>query len=375
MGKLISLDRDCNIKLKSDIEKYITPDFIYIPITNLRLNIKLGQYINKETKICDDSYAPVSGTLKGLKECFLSDGKRVKCLAIENDLIEKTQKPISSRKNISNLSQKDFLNLIENNDLREKFNKPFSLILVSGIDDEVYVENATFIQKKFTKEVLEMLETLQMIFKVKVYISVKNTNTEVINAYENYWGIYDDIELKLVDDLYLIGKEQFLASNLNISDDYLYLTINDIYNLWINIKKNHKITEKIITLSGNALNNPQVVLIKLGTSISWIIDNICQFNGEYDIYLNGIMQGKKLESYKNYIVDEKLDSILFMKKENIKPKNCINCGACLDICPINSNPVEAYLHHKKIKCINCGLCTYICPAYINLRKYIREDEE
>ena len=83
------------------------------------------------------------------------------------------------------------------------------------------------------------------------------------------------------------------------------------------------------------------------------------------------MSGKEID-INNLIITSDLTSILVIKKETIekahrKEGKCLNCGACIDICPVGINPLllKEKNYKEKNKCLKCGLCSYICPVYIN----------
>lgn len=70
---------------------------------------------------------------------------------------------------------------------------------------------------------------------------------------------------------------------------------------------------------------------------------------------------------------EKLPSIIHSSpnnavNESIDMKNCMGCGACFNICPVNAIdliPDEYGYYKAKLdieKCINCGKCSSVCPA-------------
>jgi electron transport complex protein RnfC len=218
-----------------------------------------------------------------------------------------------------------------------------------------------------------MIDALLTVFLgSEAIIALKNTDGENIESYNNYLGTYKNISLKLVDDLYLIGKEEFLIDYLHIKEDYLYLTASDIYELYSYIKKRKPLVEKYITITGNAISNPQVFNVKLGTKvIDLLLSNYESTILENDLYVNGLMQGDNMD-VKDLIITEEFEGIVIMKKKEKQEYSCIKCGKCINICPISSNPMLAYKDKKNVPCLNCGLCTYICPSYINLRKYLRE---
>ena len=61
---------------------------------------------------------------------------------------------------------------------------------------------------------------------------------------------------------------------------------------------------------------------------------------------------------------------------------CINCGNCVDVCPVRLLPQELYRAARGdnllatqelhiFDCIECGCCSYVCPSNIPLVHYYR----
>lgn len=372
--KLVKLDKDYSIKLKSQVTPYLNPDYIYIPINDNKITFKKNDEVRKGSLIFDNIYSPVSGHIIGIKECITCDGVLNKCLVIANDFQEQLINRVATRRKINNLSLNDIIDDVNSEIARKLKQNNIEQIIISGIDDEPYIANEIFIQKENTKIILETIDALVNFFgNCKTSIVIKNVDGENIEAYSNFLGTYKNIELKLVDDLYLLGEEKNLIEKLNIKGNYLYLNASEVYELYSNIKKRKPLVEKYVTITGNGISDPQVFEVKYGTKVSDLINSFYDINfDDFDIYVNGLMRGKKVDINK-LIVTKDFDGLIIMKKDNIEEKSCIKCGKCIDICPINSNPLLAYKKDEKVVCINCGLCTYICPSYINLRKYLNGD--
>ena len=67
-------------------------------------------------------------------------------------------------------------------------------------------------------------------------------------------------------------------------------------------------------------------------------------------------------------------------KDTTEPNECIKCGRCVDVCPMELKPLyfaklvgdAAALKEKNIMdCMECRCCEYICPSKIRLVSYIK----
>ena len=136
-------------------------------------------------------------------------------------------------------------------------------------------------------------------------------------------------------------------------------------------------TERLVTVVGNAIDKSFVVNVKIGTSLSDIIKNCCNIvNDDYYVIVNGLIAGKTLSTLNNVITTE-TRSIFLNTKDTQKEKKCINCGLCNSKCPVGLNPKYLKDHKRadRSKCIHCGLCTYICPSKINFKPYLGGNDE
>lgn len=132
-----------------------------------------------------------------------------------------------------------------------------------------------------------------------------------------------------------------------------------------------------MTISGNAIETPVVVNVKIGTSLADLIKNCCNIiNKNYYVVVNGLISGKTLKSLNN-VITEDTRSIFLNTIDKSTEKKCINCGLCNKKCPVGLNP-KYIKEHKNVdysKCIKCGLCSYICPSKINFKPYLGGHDE
>lgn len=367
---LITLNKEYSLLLKDTVTEYLNPNYIYLPVNDDKLLINPKDYIYKGKEILKNKYSPISGRIVGLKN--LTDDK---FLVVENDFKEKLENKVSLRKNLNKLNKEQLLELVKNFDLKlyEKLNCNFSKIIINCIEEQLYVGNYMFLVKEYSNELLEILNNISNILELKeITIIVKDTDYNIIDYLNNIVGIYPNINIKFLPNKYLISEKSILCKYLNINEHFIYLNIMELYNLYNFLKRKRIVEDKFLTITGNAIENPQVFKCKMYTKLDDIITNFIKFKSEnYVIIVNNLLSNHFCDA-KELIVTDDIDSIFIMKKREYKEKKCILCGKCNDICPVKIK-VSNLINGKKCDyedCIKCGLCNYICPSYININKYL-----
>ena len=367
---LITLNKEYSLLLKDTVTEYLNPNYIYLPVNDDKLLINPKDYIYKGKEILKNKYSPISGRIVGLKN--LTDDK---FLVVENDFKEKLENKVSLRKNLNKLSKDELLELVKNFDLKlyEKLNCNFSKIIINCIEEQLYVGNYMFLVKEYSNELLEILNNISNILELKeITIIVKDTDYNIIDYLNNIVGIYPNINIKFLPNKYLISEKSILCKYLNINEHFIYLNITELYNLYNFLKRKRIVEDKFLTITGNAIENPQVFKCKMYTKLDDIITNFIKFKSEnYVIIVNNLLSNHFCDA-KELIVTDDIDSIFIMKKREYKEKKCILCGKCNDICPVKIK-VSNLINGKNCDyedCIKCGLCNYICPSYININKYL-----
>lgn len=384
MEKLIELNIDTSIRLSNKILNIKKSEYIYIPIlpnskvlVSKNNKVKIGMpLINSKDGIIT---SPISGDIIDIKRISTINGD-MDAIEIRNNFIEEASKDSKVKKNILNIK-------------KEVLDKALALfkvnltnkteIVLNCIDDEPYTLTESFYLFTEYSNFLEVLDKLSEIYGLYISIAVKSSNSFSINELMNYLGMYPNIKLKIIPNLYLLGKKPILLSYLGLEEtDTEVIKASEFYHLSNFLKKGRLKTDKLITIIGNNIETPYMVRTKIGTPLKDILKKFPEKDND-SIYIgNGLMSGCEINP-NNLIVTEDLTSILIMKKETIEKANkkegkCLNCGACINICPVGLNPLllkneRYYLKHKD-KCLNCGLCSYICPVYINFNSSNRKGE-
>lgn len=374
MKKLITLDKNVNISQNIIIKDFFDPNYIYIPVENDILideddhSVLINQEIYKNH---DKNYnASISGEIKELVE-KQKDGKSIDCLKIKNDYKEKKQK--TKKESIKDLDKNVLHSLI--NKYNYSSSNPKNLI-INCIVDEPFVFNEHTYLEKYSEQILETADLISQKFNVaNVFVVVKNIDSKNINSFLSIMGSFISFKLILLEDKYLIGNQYFLLKHLNLENtNTIILKPSEIYSLYNRIYYKKNLVTKNITIAGNVLKNTFVINCKLYVSLLEILEycNIKIPNNTM-IIKNSLMAGKNVSL--DEIIDENTEAYFLMENSHNLQSECLKCGKCYEICPLNINPKYSYDEKKPNKhCIECGLCNYICPANINLLEFLKGDK-
>lgn len=369
---LIKVKKNKKLEVSKNVYNYLNPDFIYLPYyENYHIDVKNNEEVLKDSTILNNDnkyiYSPVSGTVLGMTQMMVQ-GQKMPVVVIENDFKEKVKKIKGVKKYLNDYTKKELIELIKLFKVYDGF-LIGKVMIINGIDYEIYEKNRSMIIKKYLNEVLETIDALYSILECqKCFLAIKNNDSDNVENLIHHIGTYPNIELEMLPDLYPLGHKEILLSELGSSDDIeniIYFTIEDIYNIYNVLKRKKPVTEKLITVSGDMIETPKIINVKLGTCLRDIIFNNFKLKGEdYKIIINGLLSGYEVDTL-DFIITPDIRSI-FLNTLNIKTeKRCINCGMCHTKCPVGCDPRTGY---NKAKCIGCGVCTYICPSNTNFKK-------
>lgn len=378
MKKLLTIAKDSRIKVFSQITDYLLPIEVDIPINeNAKMLISNKNVMKGEALFSIDNkvfYSPISGKIikiEKLHDAFKNENLYLK---IKNDFQENDN--YSGTKEFTTVTiRTDFPKKIKEcpNFNWEQFQNKKELV-INGIEDEPYIANKPFLHKIYTSEIFQMLDLLRETFKLdKVSIYLKENDRESIEAFNIMRGTYPNIEISILPDVYPIGHPQVLTTYLKLGSESLILSTEVIYDLYHEIVKSKRKDTQFVTITGNAINNPQVVNVKIGTRLEEVVKNLIEMKDEKMlVYLNGLMTGQ-IVCMEDIVITEDVRVIYFMKDQNIISQECIECGKCIEVCPLNCNPYRSFITKgifTNEMCIKCGLCTFICPSKIALNKYL-----
>ena len=391
-----------------------SPKLVYIPLVNqndtdIELIVKVGDTVLKGQKIGFRRnlfnvaiISSVSGKVLNIEEKRYSNDSLIKTLVIENDFKETTA--YYEALDITNYTKADFVELLKDCGIvglggsgfptyvKYDTTKKINTLIVNGIECEPYITADYMLMMTYPEEIIESINAIMSINKIKeCIIAIKTKNKALINNFKPFMAKYKNIRFELLPDIYPMGWEKLLVEkvkhvtyeSLPIEKNIVVNNVATIYAIYNVLKYRQGVTERIITITGEMIKNPQNVLVKVGSKAIDIINQIEGMKRFKDIFFiaGGPMMGVSLND-SDLVVSPNLNCVLVKRTETEDfITNCMRCGKCVNVCPSHLCPVliKDYVRNKEMlersdvnKCIECGLCSYICPAKIDVRQFVRQ---
>ncbi len=367
--------------------------------------VKKGDKVFVGTKI-GDSEAPlsvpvhssVSGTVKEIKKVTLPAGD-VDAVVIESDG-EMTPDP--ELKPVSVKSADDLIKACRDSGLvglgGAGFPTHIKLAPLSGDTLDTLIINCAECEPYITSDYRECVENhddildgvylLKNLFGLKkIIIAIESNKPKAIEKlYEVAADRRDEddaVKLMKLDTRYPQGAEKMLVytatkrkiplGKLPADVGCAVMNITSISALNKYIRTGMPLVSRRITVDGNAVNNPQNVIVPVGTSVA----DLLSFCGGIDentdkIILGGPMMGNAIKDTDTCLTKQSNAVLCFKDTKPMKITPCIRCGRCAAACPMLLAPgaVEHSIDHNFMSleqlnvnaCIECGSCSFTCPA-------------
>jgi electron transport complex protein RnfC len=161
--------------------------------------------------------------------------------------------------------------------------------------------------------------------------------------------------------------------------------VDTVVAIYRAIIEGRPLMERIVTVTGDAVDRPRNFRVRIGTSYQELLDEAGGFRGKPEkIICGGPMMGFGMFDL-NVPTTKTSTALLALSKDDVsamEPGPCINCGRCVEVCPGRVIPSrladyaehfdeEAFLADHGMECCECGCCSFICPAKRPLTQEIK----
>ena len=374
------------------------------PTVKVRDYVYVGSLIGKsDAFVSAPIHSSVSGTVKKIATIDMPSGATVDAVIIESDglmevcpdikppVVENTQDLINAVKEsgLVGLGGAGFPAYIK---LMVPEGKKIDTLLINLAECEPYITADHREAIENSVGVMNGINAVKKFLNIdRVIIGVEDNKPDVIKlltelAENQSCGTDDEVRVLPLKARYPQGAEKVLvkactnrivgAGKLPSDVGCIVMNVTSIAFVANYLKTGMPLVTKRLTIDGSAIKEPKNVIVPIGTQISEVIEFCGGYKTEAKkLLMGGPMMGIALKDDTLPILKQNNAILAFGEKEAKldNPTECIRCGKCADVCPMNLYPpfisraikLKEYDKLEKngvMTCMECGSCAFNCPA-------------
>jgi electron transport complex protein RnfC len=227
-----------------------------------------------------------------------------------------------------------------------------------------------------------------------ITIVLKENKTQLIEHISHFVEnneMFKNIEVVTVPDLYPAGAEKEIlkhcfnidlqSKDIAVEKGFLMQNAMTCISIFRAVTADLKQLERIYSVFGKDIKDPKNVLAPIGATAEDILKFLKLDSSQVNsIRVGGLMMGEDIiddNSIKHTALLKSSNGIILNTAEKLNVTDCINCGECVKVCPVDLAPhkmfkaadnddFENVYLDRLADCMNCNLCNYVCPSNIDL---------
>ncbi|NPE49918.1 electron transport complex subunit RsxC [Dickeya dadantii] len=274
-------------------------------------------------------------------------------------------------------------------------------LIINAAECEPYITADDRLMQECAQEIAQGVDILDHLLQPqRILLGIEDNKPEAIAALRAALVDYQRIQMRVIPTKYpsggakqltriLTGKEVPFGKH-SASIGVLMQNVGTAYAIKRAVINGEPLTERIVTLTGDALRQPGNVWARLGTPVRHLLRHAGYHvtTTQPMVIMGGPLMGFTLPALDVPIIKTS-NCILAPARDEIQAQEeeqaCIRCGKCADACPAGLLPQQLYWfsrgqEHEKARqhhlfdCIECGACAYVCPSNIPLVQYYRQEK-
>ena len=349
-----------------------------------------------------------SGKVKGIEKRRTLSGSSADCIVIENDGLYTPVEGMGVQEDISAIPNEEVVARVKRAGivglggagfpthvkLAPRDPSAIRYIIANGAECEPYITCNDQLMRTQADGILEGLEIILRLFpNAEGVVAIEDNKTEAVAAMKEAAARKQNPKIRILplrtkypqggerSLIQVIAGVDFPVSKLPADVGCIVNNVGTIYAIWRAVAFNEPLFTHVLTITGDAVNNPGNFIVHNGTKVSELVEacgGIREGVTLKKVLAGGPMMGIAMSSLEVPVV-KTTNAITLLSEDAVEKAeaqltNCLHCGRCTTVCPqgllpqlmadaVHVGDLERY--EKKLyglECIACGSCTYVCPA-------------
>ncbi len=368
-----------------------------------------GQKIGDGQGLCVPVHASVSGTVVAVEPRPHTSGRLVEAVVIDNDFQDTTIPYETNDAPLAELDPDQILHHIREAGIVGMGGAAFpgnvkavsamghvDTLIANACECEPYITADDTLLRTNAAHVLQGMLLLKHVLQPeRVVLAVEDNKAEAIEKVKAVLPDFPGIELAVLPTRYPQGAEKQLIQALTrrevapgklpVSVGCAVFNVSTFAAIYRAVRLGMPLTERIVTISGEAIAEPQNFLVRIGTPFHDLIEMAGGLNDRTErVISGGPMMGFAQSDLAVPVVKATNSILCLLKDVNGAAENpvCLRCGKCVGVCPMRLQPLYMYRYEKAgnlkelerlhlLDCIECGSCAFTCPGKLPLVEHFR----
>lgn len=345
-------------------------------------------------------YASVSGTVKAIEPRRVAVGDMVNSIIIESDG-EMKEAEFVKTEDVTKLSNEEIIGKIKEAGVVGMGGAGFPTHVKLSPKEpdkiEYIIANCAECEPYLTSDYRRMIEqpeklvagmkiVLQLFPKAKGVFGVEDNKPDCIAKLKDL--VKDEPRMEVAELMtkypqggerqliYAVTKRSINSKMLPADAGCIVDNVETLVAIYNAVALGQPLMNRIFTVTGNAVAEPQNFYICIGTNYQEMLDAAGGFKGECKkMIAGGPMMGFALFGL-NIPATKTSSALLCFTEDEVeafKETACINCGRCVEACPELLIPsrladfsknglMDVFEKWHGLECVECGSCSFVCPA-------------
>ena len=383
------------------------------PLVQVGDKVRKGQKIGDGEGLCVPVHASVSGTVIAVEPRPHTSGRMVNAVVIENDFRNESVPAQGMEQPLEQLDADAVLHAIREAGIVGMGGAAFpgnvkavssmghiDTLISNACECEPYITADDSLLRTKAEQVLQgMMILRQVLSPERVVLAVEDNKAQAIENLKQLLPEFPQIELAVLPTRYPQGAEKQLIQSLTgrevppaqlpVSVGCAVFNVSTFAAIYRAVRLGTPLTERIVTISGEAIAEPQNFIVPIGTPFHDLISVAGGLNEKTErVISGGPMMGFAQSDLAVPVIKATNSILCLLKDQNGAAENpvCLRCGKCVSVCPMRLQPLYMYRFTNArrvdqlqrlnlLDCIECGSCAFTCPGKLPLVEVFRKGKQ